>query len=904
MRDLSAARGASFRSALLLGAAGLALALPAAAFAQGEEEAQPATDNPDQNKQATGNEIIVTALKREQTLQDTPVAVTVATADQIERNQIRDLKDIQTIVPSLRVTQLQASTETNFIIRGFGNGANNAGIEPSVAVFVDGVYRSRTASRINDLPDIERVEILRGPQSTLFGKNASAGVISIRTQAPQFMPGGSFEATYGNYNAVVLKGYVTGPLSDTVAASVAGGYDKRDGYNKDLGTGNRTNEHNRWFVRGQLLFEPSSDLKVRLIGDYDGLDENCCGVVNLQRAPSPGATDVIELLGGHVPDYQHPFANVVYDNYDSKNNLKNWGFSGEVDYDVGPLTVTSITAYRESHTVTSQDPDFSSADLIYPISADIKLHTFTQELRANAQIGDMLNLLVGAFYIHESVDQTGQLKWGTQARPYANALISSLSGGTTDIATLEGTLGYLEGDPTKYLGTFFAQGTGNDERFTLGSDAISIYGQLDFEITNGLTLTLGGNYTHDSKDYTASIVSSDVFSMVDLVADGQTAIYQQGLSQQIGALIHPGTDATPAEIYAFATNPATAATYAFVDGQVQAYAAANASNPAVNPLLALKPLQYLPPFLAVPNSVEPGKLSNDNFSYTIRLAYDVNDDINIYASYATGYKAPSINLSRDSRPFLDDKAALEAASLTQVNQTYGTRFANSEKSAVWEAGLKSTWGSGSANIAVFYQEIKGFQSNVFTGTGFALANAGKQSTRGFEFEGQQELAPGFRVNLGVTYLDPKYDKFLISAVGDLSGMKPADIPEWTVVLGGQYDYELGNGDHIILNANYHYESNVQIADGLPGFLVRGADGSIVNAQPALDAAKPFTRTVNLLDASITYALSNGIEVSVWGRNITDDRYILSIFDSVAQPLSISGYANQPRTWGGTVRYKF
>jgi outer membrane receptor protein involved in Fe transport len=160
------------------------------------------------------------------------------------------------------------------------------------------------------------------------------------------------------------------------------------------------------------------------------------------------------------------------------------------------------------------------------------------------------------------------------------------------------------------------------------------------------------------------------------------------------------------------------------------------------------------------------------------------------------------------------------------------------------------------------------------------------------------------VNLGVTYLDPKYDKFLISAVGDLSGMKPADIPEWTVVLGGQYDYELGNGDHIILNANYHYESNVQIADGLPGFLVRGADGSIVNAQPALDAAKPFTRTVNLLDASITYALSNGIEVSVWGRNITDDRYILSIFDSVAQPLSISGYANQPRTWGGTVRYKF
>ena len=129
-------------------------------------------------------EVVVMATKREQTLQEVSVAVSVVSADTIEKSQINDIIDLQTAVPSLRVTQLQSSGQTNFLIRGFGNGANNPGIEPSVGVFIDGVYRSRSASAIADLPNIERIEVLRGPQSTLFGKNASAGVINIVTAAP------------------------------------------------------------------------------------------------------------------------------------------------------------------------------------------------------------------------------------------------------------------------------------------------------------------------------------------------------------------------------------------------------------------------------------------------------------------------------------------------------------------------------------------------------------------------------------------------------------------------------------------------------------------------------------------------------------------------------------------------
>ncbi len=171
---------------------GVAMAALSVSYAAAAQDNSAATQD-SADDLATGNAIIVTATKREQTLQETPVAVSVTSAETLEREQIRDLKDLQAVVPSLRVGQLQSSTATNFIIRGFGNGANNAGIEPSVGVFIDGVYRSRTASQVGDLPDVQRIEVLRGPQSTLFGKNASAGVISIVTNEPSFRLKGGAE---------------------------------------------------------------------------------------------------------------------------------------------------------------------------------------------------------------------------------------------------------------------------------------------------------------------------------------------------------------------------------------------------------------------------------------------------------------------------------------------------------------------------------------------------------------------------------------------------------------------------------------------------------------------------------------------------------------------------------------
>ena len=894
MTPSTAGFAAATRAVLLLTAATLALGLPGAAAAQeagpAADEAQPAGDLPSE-PDGNLNEIVVTATKREQTLQDVPVAVTVATAAQIEREFIRDLKDLGSIVPSLRVGERQSSANTNFFIRGFGNGANNVGIEPSVGVFIDGVYRSRTASQISDLPDISRIEVLRGPQSTLFGKNASAGVISIATALPKFEFGGNVEASYGNYDAVVVKGVVTGPITDTLAASISGGYNHREGNTRNLGAGGRINDRNRWFVRGQLLFQPDSQLKVRLIADYGKIDEACCAVVNVRQSAATGA---VRAVGGNVNDPARAFAQEAYTNYDPINRIENYGLSGQVDYELGPITLTSITAYRKTHSFSDYDADFTSADILQLNAADVGVKTFTQEFRASANIADKLNALVGAYYFNENIRSDGALQWGAAGRPYIDLLVRGLSGNAINVAALETQFGAVQGNPGLFTNRFFARGTGLDERYRLKNEAISIFAQVDFEIAERLTVTGGVNYTHDAKRFVTNVTSSDVFAGISLPA-ARTQLANAGIAQTIGRAIGaPGGLASAAQIAAFAAaNPA-----GFT-------AISNGALAQTAPLLGLRALQFLPPALNVPNAVEPGKTGDNNVSWTARASYDLNDTVNIYAGVATGFKASSVNLSRDSRPPLSAQSAINAAGIAVVNQSYGSRVASPEKSTSYEAGLKANWGLVTANVAVFKQSIRGFQSNIFTGSGFFLGNAGKQSVFGIEFEGAARPAKGLTLGLSMTYLDPKFDDFKNSAFGDATGITPADIPPISATFTLTYDHAFPNDDHLIFYGDFHYESQVQTVEGLPGFIVRDpATGVPVNYQPGLDAARPFKREVNELNGSITYAMRNGLELSLWGRNLFDSRYFNVVFDSVAQSGSVSAYVNQPRTYGVAARFRW
>lgn len=875
------------KAALMSGISMATIGMASTAQAQDAETAEDAADD---------GVIIVTATKREQTLKETPVSVSVTSAETIEQAGIRDLIDLQTVAPSLRVTQQQSSANTNFIIRGFGNGANNAGIEPSVGVFIDGVYRSRSAAQIGDLPNLQRVEVLRGPQSTLFGKNASAGVISVVTREPQFTFGGGGEVSYGNYDALVVKADVTGPISENVAFSLSGNYNRDDGYVRDLNLDERTNERNRYGVRGQLLFEPNDDLKVRLIGDFSKIDENCCFAGNVVDGPAGDSDDPLaptnsQLLssligGGTAYAANDPFGYTGFTNRQSTNDIENWGFSGQIDYDLGNFGLTSITAYRGVDIVTDQDSDFSAADLIGSNFADTSIRTFTQELRLASDFDGPFNFLLGGFYFNEDIKQENNLQFGADFRNYGNALAVAASGGTLDVLTLETNFGALDGNPAQYIGTFFRQGDGFDENYRLDNEAWSIFGTVDFEVTDRLTLTGGFNYTQDRKTFTANAVSNDVFSSIDFTAP-QYALLREQL------LVGGGV---PAPVAAFlAVNP-TVTSLPFAFGPFPAGTPLSATPIGnANPLIDFTAFQFLPPFINVPNAVEDGKTSDNDLSYTLRASYEVNDNLNVYASYATGFKASSINLSRDSRP---TQASIDAGGFNTANLVAGTRLARPEEAEVYEIGLKARWDQVAVNVAVFDQSLDGFQSNLFSGTGFGLVNAGEQSVRGFEIDGSVSPVDALTITAALTYMDANYDDFVATGISvpgevafnrggpqlDLTGTRPAGIPEITFQTSATYTHEFAGGNRLILRGDYTYESEVEIVDNVRDL--------------------GLTRDVNLLNGSITFAMENGLEIGVWGRNLLKDEYLQQIFPSVAQTGSVSGYPNRPRTYGAVVRFKF
>ena len=845
------------------------LSVGSVAFAQ--DNAPQASDDVDENV------IIVTATKREQTLEEVPVAVSVTSAAAIERAQVRDLRDLQTLVPSLRVSQLQSSANTNFIIRGFGNGANNPGIEGSVGVFIDGVYRSRSSSAISDLPNLQRVEVLRGPQSTLFGKNASAGVISIVTAAPSYEFGGSAELSYGNRNAIVAKADVTGPLADNVAFSLAGGINKADGYGTNLTDGSKTSERNRWYGRAQLLVEPSESFKLRFIGDYDKIDENCCFVGNILDGPTGNA---VRGIGGKV-NSAGIFSYGEYQNFSSENDITNAGVSMQADYEMGSLSLTSITAYRESRSKTNADSDFTSADLIGANRGDVDITTKTQELRLASDFDGPFNFLLGGYYFDESINNKQALTLGKDFRNYANLLTAG------SYISLEPTIRALAGVPSS-AAQFGGQGQGRFEDWDYKNKAYSVFGTADLELTDGLVLTGGFNYTKDKKNLVSDIRITDVFSAVDLVTVGQNA----GLPAALPAGFVPaGGTALSSGLFPRINSCAT----------VTNAPAASTPNPTrsgtCNPFLGLQALQFLPPFLNIPNAVENGRTSDGKLTYSVRLAWEATDSINLYASYGTGFKATSWNMSIDSRPFGSDFVAgspsqgapltpskIRTAGLATANLTSGTRYALPEEAKVMELGLKAKWDSVAFNLTIFDQSIKNFQGNSFIGTGFVLSNAGKQSVKGIEFDGSVNPIDALQLRAAFVYLDSKYDSYVGSQFGDVSGQAVAGIPKLSTTLGATYTADLNDGKSLILNVDYHNESNV-----------------VINENPAW---RQYKREVNDLSAAATLRLDSGLQFSLWGRNLTNAKYLAVIFPSVVQSGSISGYPNQPRTYGASVKYKF
>jgi outer membrane receptor protein involved in Fe transport len=374
-------------------ASGLVLAaalLGGAEVAFAQSAPSPAT--PNQPPSVTVDGIVVTAQKRTQSLQDVPIVVTAVSKQLLQDAGVKDIKDLTILVPGLTVTSTTSESSTSARIRGIGTVGDNVGLESSVGIVIDGVYRPRNGVGFGDLGDVDRIEVLKGPQGTLFGKSTSAGVINVITAAPTFLFHSNAEFTTGNYGAVGGSAEVSGPLfGDKVAASLYVADRHRDGfYTVDTGYGPRTstqdNTQNFYSLRGQLLVEPDDNLKVRFIGDYTHRDEECCAAVIYRDGVAAGIDAALAGGGGGEAQTPNPFTYKAQLNRPDPQDVIDEGLSAQVDYKMPSLnaSLTSITAYRNWKSLTGSDTDYSNADLFYRPGTDAnsdQFQDFSQEVR-------------------------------------------------------------------------------------------------------------------------------------------------------------------------------------------------------------------------------------------------------------------------------------------------------------------------------------------------------------------------------------------------------------------------------------------------------------------------------------------------------------------------------------------
>jgi outer membrane receptor protein involved in Fe transport len=424
------------------------------------------------------------------------------------------------------------------------------------------------------------------------------------------------------------------------------------------------------------------------------------------------------------------------------------------------------------------------------------------------------------------------LYYGNDIRNYFDVLMAA-GGAPGLLAGVEGVYGL---DP----GTFFSGDSAVSSEFEQENDAYSIFASFDYHISDDFTAIFGVSYTNDQKEINITQQHSDVLSALDL-------------------------DTVPT-------------LYGVPIGSIPQLA------PAVP---VIKSLQFLPPMLGLPNAVENNQSDDSKTTWSLRLAYEINDNVNIFATAATGFKATSWNLSRYSSPFAADQSALETAGLALPNQVYGGRYASPEEAMVYELGIKTQFEHGSFSATIFDQTIEGFQSSIFIGTGYVLANAGKQSTQGIEFDSNYNLTEDWSFTLAGTFLDPVYDSFVgasgLNGPVDLSGEKPAGIHEVSITAGIVYNFEVFNGADGYVRTDYLFESDTKLAENTP---------------------ESLSREVNTFNASTGLAFDNGVSLQLWVRNLTNDEYLLSAFPPPIQAGSFNGYPNQPRTFGANISYQF
>ncbi len=877
--------------------------------------------------------IVVTAQGRSQQLADVPVAISAVSGDMLQKSGANDIRELNQVAPSLLVSSTGNEANGSARIRGIGTVGDNPGLESSVAVFVDGVYRSRSGNALSELGPIDRIEILRGPQGTLGGRNSSAGLISIYTAKPEFEFGGYGAFTYGNYDAIKVEGGVNLPIGQTVAARVDGVYFKRDGFYQDVVNNVDVNDRDRYLVRGQLLFEPSDALTARLVVDYSKKDESCCAATFVQPGfaplarlspglnsfvkPLPGAPALTSTANPIIPVLlalgQNPAAltNSTFnrDIYVTPGRTyagetEDYGASFEVNYDLGGAELTSITGYREYSNFQASDTDYTQVDILYRAPNENagarSFKTFTQELRLQGSaFDDRLDWLVGGFYANEKLAVRDNLRFGSQYGAFApcrvvNAINPALAsptstgclsaGGRAALSAANGGAGAFGAATPAIFAGLDRLATLNDlgsttDFYNQKSESFAAFTHNIIHITDRLDLTLGLRYTHETKDFDSLLGNDNTVCPAQRAA--LTPLLATGAAPLAAGLISLACQGN-------STSELNGAT--FSDSRTE-----------------------------------------NEFTGTAILSFKPIDDLLLYASYSRGYKAGGFNLDRSALTgtFYSPTDTLGANNISVVvgplalANTANLQF-DQETVDSFEVGAKYSISDFTFGISAFRQQFSNFQLNTFNGSVFLVQNINGCSTdlggtdsdafgltgacaaddvtygvvaQGVEVEATMKPSRHLNFTAGLTYTDTSYEDNLIGndsgapldpALRLLPGDNLSNAPELTATASASWTPPIGNSGlsglaymNVRTVGDYNTGSDLLFGKEQDGF-------TLVNAR------------IGIRGPDEKWAIEG------WASNLFNVDYTQVAFNTpfVASQQTYSAFLAEPRTYGVTVRGKF
>jgi iron complex outermembrane receptor protein len=850
-------RSSAIARALLAGAALGALMAAGAAKAQ----------EPDPGIATGVEEIIVTADKRQSKLQKTPSAITALPSTKLETQGITGASSLQFNVPSMVFGD---QSGYSFIsIRGIGTDVTTTSAEPAVASYADGVYTGSLITQSLPSFDLERIEVLRGPQGTLYGRNATGGVINYISRSPSYDPQVNLAGIYGSYNRISLDGSITGPLiEDKLAFRLGGHYEQRDGYRKNIALDIHEYDLEEWNVRGALMADPSENLKITLRGDYLEQETSnsymlittnaipaVAGALDLmvspelplgifsqpasffQGTPFLSPEDITALNGGSIaeyfnlltqpgpiapsPDESLKFASSIPSRYD----VKTGGASATIEWDVGNVTIKSISAWRRGSLEFDQDSTgFAAPQVVfYPLrQSNTQL---TQEFNiSGTAFDDRMDWLVGAFYFHDDA-KFATTVWLPGIGEYVQAFSSLADADGPYVFNLSQPLlpfyqifqditataiqdgpNYILGGPDVIRDVTIPSTAFLGFGLTQKSESMAGFAQATYRLSDDLRITGGLRYTIDEK----KVVRSKHSNLLLFFGGG---------------------------------------------------------NPDVVDLCDKRP-----------ESKKWYALTG-----TAGVDYDIADRTMLYAKYSKGYKAGGFNPGECNGAF------------------------NPEKLDAFEGGLKSVFGDGqfSANVAGFYYDYSDIQFTTFVPGASSIKNAGAAELYGveIEFQAYPEAIPGFSVDGSVSWIHSEYtegnpdraDGLFYDVTNrdllDIRGNQLIRSPEWKLSVGAQYVAEMGDSGSLTLRGEAAWTDTIY--------------NDIFNGEATYQEAT-VQPSYWMLNARAIWEMEDGkYSVQLFGENLSNEYYAVNrvAFNTPTTLVSVGGQYAAPRTFGIRVAMK-